>query len=89
MVKKQGKLSYLKWGLTARQAADYLDVSAETLKQWRWKGVGPEYFKVKNAVRYLKKDLDDYIKTQIKRLKTRNPDGANRDAQSPRSRGGN
>lgn len=43
------------------QAADYLSASVPTLLSWRQKGVGPPYLRIERKVKYLKKDLDDWM----------------------------
>jgi len=39
-----------KW--TSRETADYLQLSDQTLANWRWRGCGPPYLKINGAVRY-------------------------------------
>ena len=46
---------------TTRQAAEYLTLSRETLRTWRYRGVGPRYHRFGRAIRYSKQDLDDWI----------------------------
>lgn len=45
--------------MTTYEAAELLGLSAGTLRVWRCQGKGPSYYKVGNAVRYIK---DDYLK---------------------------
>lgn len=47
--------------LNERQGASYLGMSVHTLRQWRFRGVGPEYLKLGTAVRYRKADLDNFM----------------------------
>jgi len=43
------------------EAAEYLKLSPNTLRRWRWLGVGPEFVKVGGRVRYRQKDLESYL----------------------------
>jgi len=45
--------------LTEREAQDYLKVSAKTMYNYRAKGL--TYIQVGKAIRYKKKDLEDFI----------------------------
>lgn len=47
--------------LTAIQAAEYLQVPAETLRRWRSLGTGPRYAKVGKHVRYRRSALDAWL----------------------------
>ena len=47
--------------LVPNEAADYLRISPETLRQWRHLGEGPRYLKMGRAVRYRQSDLDLWI----------------------------
>ena len=50
-----------KW-LTTDEAADYLSLHAQTLRQWRSRGkVGPKSYKVGGAVKYKRADLDTWL----------------------------
>ena len=50
------------------EAASYLRVTAKTLRQWRWKGGGPRYVKLRGKmVRYKLADLDAFIELGIQR----------------------
>ena len=42
------------------QAAEYLGISVQTLRNWRSKRRGPAYLKLGRCVRYLRKDLAKY-----------------------------
>ena len=42
--------------------AEYLMVSEKTLEHYRWKKVGPRYFKIGKLVRYRKCDVIEWIK---------------------------
>lgn len=48
---------------TPEQVAKILQVSTETLKNWRWKKIGPKWVKLnsdKGMVRYVEEDLEAY-----------------------------
>ncbi|MDG1286696.1 MAG: helix-turn-helix domain-containing protein [Rickettsiales bacterium] len=49
--------------LTTIEAAHYLSVSAQTMKNWRSLGKPPSYIKLQNEkmVRYRQGDLDSFI----------------------------
>jgi hypothetical protein len=45
------------------EAAEYIGMAVGTLRQWRFRGVGPTYHKnpgVRGAVRYDSEDLDEF-----------------------------
>lgn len=42
-------------------AAPYLSVAVQTLRNWRWRRIGPPYVKMGRAIRYRVSDLDAYI----------------------------
>ncbi len=43
------------------QAAAYLGMKIGTLRNWRFKSVGPRYLKIGRSVRYLQADLDAFL----------------------------
>lgn len=47
--------------LNEYQGAAYLGLSVHTLRQWRFRDVGPGYAKLGSSVRYTKDDLDAYL----------------------------
>lgn len=51
--------------LTPAQTADHLQINTNTLRQWRWKRVGPAFVKIGALVRYRQIDLDTYIQDNI------------------------
>lgn len=51
-----------------RAAADYLDVSVPTLKDWRFHKTGPVYGKFGKAVRYAVSDLEKYVEASRVRM---------------------
>jgi excisionase family DNA binding protein len=48
--------------LTETQAAEHLGLSIATLRAWRHRGKGPRFVRFGRAVRYLRADLDDFIR---------------------------
>jgi excisionase family DNA binding protein len=49
------------------EAARYLDVKVDTLAVWRCtKRYALKYYKVGRSVRYLQKDLDAFIESNVK-----------------------
>jgi predicted site-specific integrase-resolvase len=43
--------------LTPDQVAERYQISSDTLKEWRYKGVGPKYLRIRKRVRYRESDL--------------------------------
>lgn len=50
--------------LTLEEVAEYLDVPAATLYQWRYKGSGPQGMRVGRHVRYRRADVDAWLAGQ-------------------------
>jgi predicted DNA-binding transcriptional regulator AlpA len=48
---------------TDHQAAKYLQISRSTLAGWRCNGGGPKYCLISTRVRYLQKDLDEWVQS--------------------------
>ena len=46
--------------LTPDQVAEHYQVSEATLKEWRYKGTGPEYVRLGRHVRYPAKALEQW-----------------------------
>jgi predicted site-specific integrase-resolvase len=44
--------------LTPDQVAERYQVSPDSLKEWRYKGVGPKYLRIGKRVRYRVSDLE-------------------------------
>jgi DNA-binding transcriptional MerR regulator len=42
------------------QLSERWKVSARTLEQWRWKGIGPPYLKIGGRVLYSLEDIEAY-----------------------------
>jgi hypothetical protein len=53
--------------LTAAQAAELINKPVSTLKDWRFKGKGPDYFYAGRHVRYWPADIRRWAKTQQRR----------------------
>ena len=47
--------------LTSKEAALYINTTAEVLRVWRSQGKGPRFKGRGHFVRYLKSDLDDFM----------------------------
>lgn len=56
--------------LTTNELAEYLKCSMMTLQAWRDKSIGPPYFRHGSIIRYLKSDVDEFVKKQT-RLKNK------------------
>jgi excisionase family DNA binding protein len=50
---------------TETQAAEQLGLSVATLRAWRHRGKGPRFVRFGRAVRYLRADLDDFIRACV------------------------
>ncbi len=46
---------------SARDLADYLGLSMNTLSYWRLKGVGPQFLRVGRYVRYRPEDIESWL----------------------------
>ena len=53
--------------LSEAQAADFLNLSACTLQQWRSKGRGPQFVKLNRMVRYRRSDIDAFVESGAER----------------------
>lgn len=51
--------------LTLNEAATYLRIPLQTLKNWRVQGRGPRALKLGALVRYRVQDLDDWAASQL------------------------
>lgn len=48
--------------LTEVEAAAYLNVAVQTVRNWRWRSTGPKYYRVgERCVRYKYRDLQAFI----------------------------
>jgi len=56
-ISKNGKRALL----TTREAAQYLALDADTLKNWRSLRKGPPFVRYKRFVRYIRDDLDRWV----------------------------
>jgi hypothetical protein len=48
---------------TTEQLAERWQISARTLVQWRWQGIGPKYVKLngeRSSVRYRLQDIEEF-----------------------------
>ncbi len=52
--------------LTTHQAANFLNLSANTLNQWRYQKKGPKFLKIQKLVRYREQDLKGYLEGQVR-----------------------
>ncbi len=50
--------------------AERWDVTPYTLRQWRWKGIGPLYFKIGKSVKYRIEDVTEFEKSKLRRSTT-------------------
>lgn len=48
--------------LIESEAAEHLGLSVATLRAWRHRGKGPRFVRFGRAVRYLRTDLDEFIR---------------------------
>jgi excisionase family DNA binding protein len=50
--------------LTSAEVARILGVPQATLRQWRWRGVGPRGIRVGRHIRYRRSDVDRWVEDQ-------------------------
>jgi predicted DNA-binding transcriptional regulator AlpA len=50
--------------LNERQVAELLGLSVQTVRNWRFRRVGPAYIKLGGAVRYRPEDIEKYLETR-------------------------
>ena len=53
--------------LNTDAAGAYLNVQAQTLEAWRYRGDGPRYVKIGRLVKYRLSDLDAFIESNLRR----------------------
>jgi len=46
------------------EAASYLCLAVQTLRNWRFNQKGPAYLKISSSVRYRLRDLEEFIKNK-------------------------
>ncbi|HBK80660.1 MAG TPA: transcriptional regulator [Nitrospinae bacterium] len=51
--------------LTPTEVADLFTVSVDTLKKWRVKGEGPDFYKIGRVVRYDLSSVQKYMKANL------------------------
>lgn len=51
--------------ITMQEAADYLRIPLQTLKNWRSQGRGPQALKLGALVRYRFQDIDEWAAAQL------------------------
>jgi hypothetical protein len=49
--------------LSEKEAADYLNRSPYTLRDWRERGVGPPYYRLVGSIVYSKAELDAFLES--------------------------
>ena len=52
--------------LDENAAAEFLHLSAKTLRKWRCVGGGPEFIKVGRLVRYQRSGLDNFVRARTR-----------------------
>jgi excisionase family DNA binding protein len=50
---------------TPQELAAYLDVPVSTLYDWRWRGEGPRGFRAGKHIRYLRSDVEQWIRQRL------------------------
>lgn len=52
--------------LDETEASAYLNIAVQTLRNWRWRGIGPRFSKLgARAVRYRRGDLDAFVEAGV------------------------
>ena len=57
----KGRNPHLSEILIPEEAASFLRISPETLRQWRHLGEGPKYLKMGRSVRYNREHLENWL----------------------------
>ena len=47
--------------LTEKEVSEQYKYSRSTLQDWRWRGIGPKFIKVRNRVLYPVNELESYF----------------------------
>jgi len=53
--------------LSEVEVAQILNIKPETLRNWRWDGRGPKFYKFGSNVRYKASDIETYIETMSRK----------------------
>ena len=48
--------------LDSKEAAEFLRTTREVLANWRWKGEGPPFIKLKRKILYSRETLESWLK---------------------------
>ena len=64
-LKGQGMRRTIERPLTPTEVADLFTVSVDTLKKWRVKGEGPDFYKIGRVVRYDPASVRKYMKINL------------------------
>ena len=56
--------------LTPAQASRYTGIPSNTLNAWRYEGKGPNFYKPRGRVLYDKRELDQFIRSGIRKSST-------------------
>jgi predicted DNA-binding transcriptional regulator AlpA len=54
------------WLLTTKEVAEITRLAPETLRYWRWKGMGPKSFRLGSRVVYRESDVTAWIEEQAR-----------------------
>lgn len=57
--------------MTTAEVADYLKLKPNTLEHWRTRSLGPRYEYAGRRVLYRRKDVDDWLRTNMPRPRRR------------------
>lgn len=62
MEKPGAEVIFMNPNLDSEETAKFLKTTRGTLANWRWKGEGPPYFKLKRKVLYSRETLESWLK---------------------------
>lgn len=65
--------------LTDHEVAEWLGLSCATLRAWRHRRKGPRYVRFGRAVRYLSRDVEEFIRANL--VDTGSVSSSNQDSQ--------
>ena len=51
--------------MTTKEVAKLLRVGEWTLRQWRKKGIGPDYYSIEGNIRYSKATVEQYLDSRL------------------------
>lgn len=63
-------------GMSEKEAANYVGMSVSSLASRRYRELPPRYIRIGSKIRYMKEDLDEWLKLLVTPVNPRNRDRA-------------